>query len=140
MEHRDGYQSGDTKPKICVDFDGVLHSYVSGWTGTEPADEAVSGAREFVHFLMQEGFAVYVLSCRARDAAGVAGMERWLSRHGFPPGITVTVEKPHAELYVDDKGLRFEGDFADIIIRIRERRLTPWNQAARDEKRRRDGR
>lgn len=34
-----------SKPILCVDFDGVIHSYASGWTKTDTvADDPVPGA------------------------------------------------------------------------------------------------
>ena len=37
------------RPVICIDFDGVLHSYTSGWQGMSKAsDPPVDGAIEWL--------------------------------------------------------------------------------------------
>lgn len=103
-----------TEPRtVCLDFDGVLHSYVSGWTGPEPTDPPVPGSQDMVRWLQAEGYEVVVSSVRADDPAGEEGIRIWLTENGFPE-IDVTSEKPSAILYVDDNGYRFEGDFAAL--------------------------
>ena len=38
-----------SKPILCLDFDGVIHSYASGWKGADVIpDAAVPGAMEFL--------------------------------------------------------------------------------------------
>lgn len=103
---------------ICLDFDGVLHSYASGWTGKEPKDPPCEGAQEFVRWLLDAGFKVCVSSCRANSDEGRREMRRWLTKWGFPE-LPLTHEKPAAWLYVDDRGFRFEGNFEDVKHFIR---------------------
>lgn len=67
-----------TKPILCLDFDGVLHSYTSGWQGaTTVADPPVDGALKFlVHAL--EAFEVHIYSSRSHQFGGVRAMNQWL--------------------------------------------------------------
>ncbi len=91
---------------------GVLHSYTSGWTGPEPTDPPVAGAATFVRELVDSRHKVTIMSTRAASMAGLRGMKRWLARHGFPVDrIEISSKKIPADLYVDDRGFRFEGDF-----------------------------
>lgn len=97
---------------IAVDFDGVLHSYTSGWNGYDPTDGPVDGALDFVHGLIASGYDVEVFSARADCSDGHAGITRWLEEHGFPP-LTVSCEKGmHYVAFVDDRAVGFRGDFA----------------------------
>ena len=58
-----------SKPILCLDFDGVIHSYESGWKGAAAIpDDPVPGAAEFIR-TAHEHFAVQVYSAR--------GTARW---------------------------------------------------------------
>lgn len=113
---------------ICFDFDGVLHSYDRGWTGLVPEDPPVEGAVEAVRAVKDMGYDVVVHSTRAADAEGIGVTRKWLQQHGFPE-MRVSPTKPGADLYIDDRGLRFTGDWG-VVLQFLERRenLTPWRK------------
>ena len=69
------------KPILCLDFDGVLHSYSSGWQGPRNIpDPPVDGA---IAFLVQavEHFDVQVFSSRSRYPLGRWAIKRWIRKH-----------------------------------------------------------
>lgn len=69
------------KPILCLDFDGVLHSYTSGWKGaTVIPDPPVPGALEFVVGALDR-FQVAILSSRSHQWFGRYAMKRWLRKH-----------------------------------------------------------
>lgn len=54
-----------SKPTLCLDFDGVLHSYSSGWKGADIIpDPPVAGAADFI-IEAQQHFIVAVYSSRS---------------------------------------------------------------------------
>ena len=110
---------------IAVDFDGVLHSYVRKWTGDVPEDPPVPGAQDFIDELLGLGYGVIIFSHRAHTKAGEQGIRQWLKDHDFPP-LRVTDMKPAAEVYVDDRAFRFEGDFKKVIKFIESPAAEPW--------------
>lgn len=66
---------------ICLDFDGVLHSYTSGWQGPRNIpDPPVPGALEFLVAALDEG-PVAIHSSRSGHWGGRRAMKRWLHRH-----------------------------------------------------------
>ena len=70
-----------SKPTLVLDFDGVLHSYTSGWKGAAVIpDPPVPGALEFVVRAL-ERFEVAVLSSRSHQWGGRGAMKRWLHNH-----------------------------------------------------------
>lgn len=70
-----------SKPILCLDFDGVLHSYSSGWKGARRIpDPPVPGALEFVVCALDR-FRVAILSSRSHQLFGRFAMKRWLHRH-----------------------------------------------------------
>lgn len=62
------------KPILCIDFDGVLHSYMSGWKGFGRCDDPpMPGALEFLHEATRF-FRVAVYSSRSKSLRGRAAM------------------------------------------------------------------
>lgn len=97
------------KSALAIDFDGVLHSYTSGWKGHDCVpDVPTLGAREFIAAVTAGGYEPIVHSSRASSPAGRAAVKDWLRAHGFPP-LEVTQFKPAALVYIDDRAWRFEG-------------------------------
>ena len=73
--------SGMRKPILCLDFDGVLHSYGSGWQGARNIpDPPVAGALKFLVTAMQS-FQVAIYSSRSHQFGGRRAMKRWLKKH-----------------------------------------------------------
>jgi len=63
---------------LCLDFDGVIHSYESGWRGPRTIpDLPVPGALEFIVKAM-EHFDIHIFSSRSRYFGGRWAMKRWL--------------------------------------------------------------
>jgi hypothetical protein len=94
--------------RLCLDFDGVLHRYSRGWTGDEPEEEPVDGALDFVRMAQGAGYDVVVHSRRPTEP-----IKRWLAKYGFP-ALDISELKPAALLYLDDRGMRFDGDFSAV--------------------------
>lgn len=67
------------RKRICVDFDGVLHSYVSGWRGVACIpDRPVPGAMQWL-LEATERFDVFIYSARSSHWCGRRAMRRWLT-------------------------------------------------------------
>jgi hypothetical protein len=69
------------KPILCLDFDGVIHSYSSGWKGARAIpDDPVPGALEFIIGAMDH-FEVHIFSSRSNYLFGRRAMKQWLRKH-----------------------------------------------------------
>lgn len=119
---------------IGCDFDATLHPYTDGWVGYEPTDEPpIDGAPEFLAELHRLGYRVVVFSCRADHPLGVHGIWKWLGDWDLARFVDdVTEIKPHAEAYVDDRGVNFDGDWQKVLDNIativaRPSRTTSWS-------------
>ena len=117
------------KPILLLDFDGVLHQYVSGWHGADKINDGpVPGAKEFV-LEATEFFEVMIYSSRSLHPGGVAAMKEWLEKNGFPVGfLSFPTEKPPAFLTIDDRCICFEGVFP---APEELRKFLPWNKRAK---------
>lgn len=128
------------KSTICLDFDGVIHSYTSGWKGARNIpDPPVDGAIEFMLHALYEGFDVAIHSSRARYFGGISAMRSWLKSHAgslwweTPAGpgledVRFVRWKPAALVTIDDRAIRFTGTFPDPK---EVAALAPWNKATK---------
>lgn len=120
------------KPILCVDFDGVVHSYTSGWKGaTVIPDPPVKGALRWL-WTATEWWDVQIYSSRSKDPMAREAMLAWILEHSLaefgedhpmsklqdgPDGlypITFAYEKPAAFLTIDDRAICFEGDWNEL--------------------------
>jgi len=124
------------KPILCLDFDGVCHSYTSGWKGANVIpDPPVPGLFEFLEEA-SEFFDIQIFSSRSHQLCGVEAMEewfrrerkRWLERGGQGKDvlpISFPYKKPPAFVSLDDRALCFEGTWPDVEFL---RAFKPWNR------------
>jgi hypothetical protein len=125
-----------SKPILCLDFDGVIHSYRSGWQGpTVIADPPVPGAMEFIRAATAH-FTVAIFSSRSHQPGGVAAMQAWLAewvKRDLAPGADLSfleqiewpTEKPHAYITLDDRAMTFRGEWPSLDSLLAFR---PWHQ------------
>ena len=136
------------KPILCLDFDGVLHSYSSGWKGADVIpDPPVDGMVKFLDKAI-ERFDVQIFSSRSHQPGGVDAMKAWLweaiahyfdcpfagDPHGLDRAIivrdalTFPTEKPPAMVTIDDRALCFTGNWNDFDPQ-RLLEFQPWNKS-----------
>lgn len=122
------------KQNVVFDFDGVIHSYTSGWQGVDViADPPVHGIALAIS-LIRDYYNVVVVSTRCSEEKGRKAIEDYLSKHGIVVDGIVT-EKPPAVCYIDDRAICFDGK-ADTLLR-KVLTFRPWYQRrANDEKQR----
>jgi hypothetical protein len=101
------------KKTVVFDFDGVIHSYTSGWIGdTCIPDLPVPGIREAIAGIRKK-YRVVVVSTRCASEEGKAAIKAWLSKYDIVVD-DITKEKPPAVVYVDDRAICFDGR-ADLL-------------------------
>ena len=127
-----------SKPILCLDFDGVLHSYTSGWKGASIVpDPPVPGAIAFLREAVKH-FDVQIFSSRSNQDGGGYAMRSWLGDNIIKeePGIIMQdppwfaeikwpTEKPAAMVTLDDRAITFTGEWPsmDTLLTFR-----PWNK------------
>lgn len=129
------------KPILCLDFDGVIHSYTSGWQGAGVCnDPPVPGTSEFLEEATKR-YRVMIYSSRSKSLSGRWAMRRYMKQHfalplTFSPdhehdwlyeAVSFPWFKPPALLTIDDRALTFTGDWRDFSPDILGR-FQPWNK------------
>jgi phosphoglycolate phosphatase-like HAD superfamily hydrolase len=98
---------------IALDFDGVIHSYKSGWTGDIPEDPPMPGVEEAFRILKAEGYILKILSTRNREY-----IKSWLEFHNLDSYISgIYNSKIPARMYIDDRGIHFS-NWREALIDI----------------------
>ena len=130
------------KPILCLDFDGVCHSYISGWKGANViSDPPVEGLFEFLHEA-NEHFSIYIFSSRSGEPGGIQAMKTWFNEHGrlwaeskglregsYGVPLEYPTKKPSAFITIDDRGLLFTGKWPELTTL---RAFRPWNKIPKE--------
>jgi hypothetical protein len=133
-----GFLAMSRKPILCLDFDGVIHSYTSGWQGVAVIpDPPVVGAMRFI-WDATEYFRVAIYSSRSGQAGGIRAMRAYITKHFREAWasdrttcddklaeIEWPKEKPAAMVTIDDRALTFDGTWPSIES-LKE--FQPWNK------------
>ena len=110
---------------VVLDFDGVIHSYTSGWQGvTVIPDPPVDGIREAIDDI-RRFYKVVVVSTRCFQEGGLAAVRTWLEEHNIIVD-EVLAHKPPAIVYIDDRALTFDGNPQGLLHKIKTFRT--WQQ------------
>lgn len=127
-------------PILCMDFDGVLHSYKTGWQGPRTIpDPPVPGALAWVVNTVRSGkMRVAVYSSRSRYLFGRWKMKEWIwywlqwdvgltKKEAFDilAEISFPNYKPPAMVSIDDRAIRFTGEFPPLEHLLASK---PWNK------------
>lgn len=121
---------------IVLDFDGVIAEY-NGWDGGR-IGKIINGTVIALNKLHKMGFNIIIQSCRTHPRWGNKDFQtryiqiiRWLNKYNVPYDEIDVFGKAIGDYYVDDRGIRFEGNWNDVIIKIKE--LESVNDVLRDE-------
>lgn len=124
---------------LCFDFDGVIHSYKSGWQGADvitdpPVPNAMAALRYYV-----KHFSIAIYSARSGQPGGIEKMKWFVgywnsirdlhnTEHDLvlQDVIAFPEHKPAAKVYIDDRGVRFEGNW--LHLDTLRKLMVPWYQ------------
>jgi len=127
------------KNTIAIDFDGVIHKMKTvNYSVAEEIDgPPIPGSKKFCKELLGRGFNVAIFSSRGGSKLGKPAMCNWLERNGFPKEIRVVERKPWADVYIDDRAYRFDGNFKSAMDYVGTPGATPetWIDQSSTKKR-----
>lgn len=114
------------KKTVVFDFDGVIHSYTSGWIRADVIpDTPVQGIKESISAIRNAGYEVVVVSTRCATPSGKKAIHEWLKNFGIVVDSVMT-EKPPAIVYIDDRAICFDGNAETLLEKINN--FKPWNK------------
>ncbi|MBF0235774.1 MAG: hypothetical protein HQK65_22465 [Desulfamplus sp.] len=113
-----------TFKSICIDFDGVIAELVGS---IEECGSPIKGAAEAISVLKEAGFKIIIHTARPDSEESIALIKNYLIENKIPfdsinQGVDSPWEskKPLADLYIDDRALRFEGDWASALVQAKK--------------------
>lgn len=131
------------KPILCLDFDGVIHSYTSDWKGADIIlDPPVTGAFDFI-IAAAKYFDIQIYSSRSSQPGGIEAMKVWFDYHWciynnldyettemnqeghILSYLKFPIQKPNAFLTIDDRSITFNGSWP-IVEELLS--FKPWNK------------
>lgn len=124
-----------SKGKVAaVDFDGVVHMYGNGWNKGIIYDKVVPGAKEGIKTLMDLGYHILIYTTRTNPQFRKKGepeqydqLVEYLAKHEIPyDKIYVGSGKPMAHVFLDDRGVNFNGDWVKAVDDISK--FEVWNR------------
>ena len=131
----------DFKPTLCIDMDGTIHAFSKGWHDGTLYDDVTDGFFEWAEQAAKQ-FKLVIYSSRSATDEGRAAMLAWLieQRRAWreaagmhdetdaPLGFEFADKKPAAWLTIDDRAVRFNGDWSAVELAPNTLRMfRPWN-------------
>ena len=118
-----------TKPILCLDFDGVIHSYTTKYIAPDVVnDPPTPGTREALE-RYSEFFRLEIFSSRSHQLGGRNAMFEWCRDHfGYDfttQQLHFPLHKPPALVTLDDRAITFTGQWPDLPSL---RAFRPWNK------------
>jgi len=102
------------KNPICIDFDGVLATY-TGWQGEDHLGKPLPGAKEFLKKLVSLDLDFSILTTR-----NAKKVREWFEKYELPMPKEITNQKKPSPVYIDDRSIKFTGDFKKLVQDLKE--------------------
>lgn len=119
--------ANERKKVLAIDMDGTLLQY-DGWKGDAHYGDPIPGMREVLQQVREAGWYVVIWTTRGGDGA----IRRHLSKHDIPfdyinknpHGPPGSSPKIFADVYLDDRAIRFDGETSGLAAKILD--AVPW--------------
>ena len=107
---------------VCIDIDGTISHYIE-WVDSKTFGDVLPRCAETVHHLKADGWYVIIYTTRADKEE----IQKFLNKNNVPfdainenPNQPANAAggKPYADVYVDDRAIQFDGDWAGLYEKI----------------------
>lgn len=118
---------GKRKKRILFDFDGVIHSYINGWSRIDLAmDLPVTGIKETIDKLKDTNkYEIVIYSSRCSQEAGIKCIREYCKNYNIYYD-EISNQKLAAFITIDDRCIRFDGIADDLFFEIEN--FIPWQK------------
>jgi len=123
IKEEDKYRSKVNK-RIMIDVDETIHTYENDWNNGK-LGSVIEGSKEALNWFRKQGYEIGIYTTRlAGENPDTDRLEKelidWLELNDLDFDF-VTGLKLGAMFYIDDKAIRFRGDWKDTIEEVKER-------------------
>lgn len=111
-------------PTVCIDFDATI-AYYDGWKGHGVFGKPLPECRKMLGKLKKLGWIIIVNTCRSETELIIKYLDGnkipydYINYNPENTKLGLSLAKPIADVYVDDRAVKFEGDwtktFRDIL-------------------------
>lgn len=128
-----------TNKTICIDFDGVISEY-TGWKGKGVFGNLVPKTQESMQKLKELGWTIIIHTTRSETDLVKEYLDKYSISYDYinfnPENINAGchIGKPIAHVYLDDRGVRFTGNWEGTLKEIIEFKTWWENLAEMSEK------
>lgn len=114
------------KQTVAIDFDGVINPVTCGWfiANTIPPDPPTDGIKELIDELRKD-YQVVIMTCRCSFEGGTKSVQEYLDMYNIKVDL-ITDQKIPAIVYLDDRGIQFDGNTSGLLRRIKN--FKTWYQ------------
>lgn len=99
--------------ELAIDWDGVCVDRNQDW---------LPGSKEALRRILSMGHRVVIHTCRANWPEGLASVEAKLLSAGLLIPVWTEAGKPPADVYLDDRGVHFDGDWQPLLASLEKAR------------------
>jgi hypothetical protein len=93
-----------------IDFDGVIHDYKNPIPGRRMGG-VIAGTKEALETIRNNGDKIIIHTVRGGSPQHISDFMQYYEL----PFDSVTDIKPNADFYIDDKAVRFEGNWDETL-------------------------
>lgn len=101
---------------VCVDFDDTLMDTKNVPLGKR-LGPPTPGAVSFMNQLNAQGDTIIILTVRGGEPRAKKAVEDWLQYFRIPFSAVTNV-KVQADAYIDDKAIRYQGNWSEVKIQL----------------------
>ncbi|MBI5848501.1 MAG: NUDIX domain-containing protein [Nitrospirae bacterium] len=124
-------KSNNFSRTICIDFDGVIADISGGYYGESVFGKPLKGTKGALKLLHNLGWRIVIYTSRRR----INSIRKYMEENDLyfddinkeshdPDAIFI---KPIADIYLDDKGMTFNGDWSSTVHQIKS--FLPWYES-----------